>query len=304
MLKQTKKISNFICEEAEDISHKFSIGGMRSVKIEEEIRKNNIITVILLVINSILIFMYSADIYSKTIVAIAFLCIMCLLLYTSCMWNFHFFSEKKIIKKNAYFQTIARTGMILNMCINITFNNYNVFMIVLGILSIFDALLSVLITKKARDNSISIDSNILFEPITDWERNNCNTLSSSISLIGVVLYVVSLGIYTGATDINELIVKVMLFCIGVYKINVCFFKYYENKKKAGKKAILINCFLLIGFLQQFIGSLFERVSLYLSKYGDVNEMFVLIGIFCGIPLYNEYAKMSRRIRIVMDEVEN
>ncbi len=291
------KILNNIYLWLKEIAKRNDVDSIRAKKVEHEVKKNNIISICFVLLNILSVSLIRSSIKLESVIAIISLILCVLLFITSRMWNFWLCPEKKIIERYVSIQVIIRTLMIVNYCINITLGKFALFSYLVLVFTISDMALGFIITSKSKKIQMKND-NFLPTPITEWEKKNFDTLSDSISYIGVWLYLFSIYIVNDALSMESAVLKIFIFSIAIHRINRKLSNFYENMDCYKRVIIKVDSFLIIGFLIGLFGNLIGCYYLNVDgdTYKNLNDAFILIGIVFAWPLFSEYARIGRRIK--------
>ena len=149
-----------------------------------EAKVNCIVSILILIFNiiSVVLFNYKSLIY---IPVLNFFAILVLILFTSFLWNFDLCPEKKILKNSVNIQSGIRILMPVIYCVGYIINNFTLFVVLIAAFSFLDIFLMTYI--KISSAKIKITHTKICEEISDWEKENYNKITDSISYFGIIV---------------------------------------------------------------------------------------------------------------------
>lgn len=299
-----EKILRNIINKMQGVEYRLNIESVRYTSIKDECKKNSILSVIFLLINVALAI--GSNIYiecTNVLSAISFIIMICCMLYSSKLWNFALCPEKYNIKKYVNIQIVIRFIMII--ILNIINYSKLYFIIIASILNLFDCLLNVIIRFKGNKIVIKNNVSVFREEITQWEIDNLDKITNSITYGGVIIYIASIAVSIEMDVATSLIAKISMLIFSLYAINKKLIIGYENKDNGNKKILIINIFLIIGFFINIVGITLGNIY-FLDVYSNikgVKELSVLIPMMFLLPLCNEYARIGNKIKKIRYEME-
>lgn len=280
----------------ERIARRFDIDTIRSVKVEEESRRNIMVTLAFLVFNLILLIMIYNNYYSESILGISFVIMLILVFLTSYMWNFRFCPEKMGLKKYVNIQHITRGLLIMNCWMFGLFKVDRVFICLMTIFTICDVVLSWIIKKESSKIVIAAGDYVCSKEISECELENYSTLSNYISGVGLILYFVSVSMLNVNFSAEGILMKILVFSLAIDRINRKLLNGYEDKKPYDRDVKIIDVSLVMGILVNIVGLVVINnfMNLDANTYKEACDLFVLIGMICLLPLGNRYASLAKR----------
>lgn len=286
---------NKLLNKFQTIEYRLNVEKVRYANVNDEYKKNMIISIIFLflnVSNIVVSTILGHDL--KILNALIFVIMLILMCCSSRLWNFELCPEKIVIRKFVNSQIIIRFIMIVSLFGVLKYPEAYYMLVIC--LTMLDALLNILIKMRCRNIVVDNSKSVFKDLITDWDVRNIDKIAGSISYGVCLLYIIGLTI-SMETDILAVLGKKICIFIGVvYFVNYKIAAAYESIHIYRKKAFVINVFLILGGVMNCLEILFEQYC--------VKDISVLFGILCMFPLCNEYAAIANRVKMIRYEQEH
>lgn len=283
---------NKLLNKLQTIEYRMNVEKVRYADVNDEYKKNMVISVIFLflnVSNIVVSIIFGHDL--QILNALIFVIMLILMCCSSRLWNFELCPEKIVIRKFVNIQIIIRFIMIVSLFGVLEYPEAYYMLVIC--LTMLDGLLNILIKMRCRNIVVENSKSIFKDHITDWDVRNVDKIAESVSYGVCLLYIIGLTISMEADILAVLGIKICIFIGVIYIVNNKIAAAYESMHIYRKKAVVINVFLILGGVINCLEILFEQYC--------IKDISVLLGILCMFPLCNEYASIANRIKMIRYE---